>query len=78
MAFLTRSDPAKNLLRFYIVRLTPTLFGGWTLVREWGRCGSPGTVRVTSYEQYADAEKAAHVIIKRRLQHGYTERGLTE
>jgi predicted DNA-binding WGR domain protein len=66
MAFLTRSEPAKNLHRFYVVQLAPTLFGGWTLLREWGRSGSPGTVD--------EAEEAQRQIIKRRLQHGYSER----
>jgi predicted DNA-binding WGR domain protein len=46
MAFLTRIDPARNINRFYIVDVTPTLFGDWALVREWGRRGSPGTVRL--------------------------------
>jgi predicted DNA-binding WGR domain protein len=74
MASFTRADPAKNIHRFYLVHLAPTLFGDWTLCREWGRSGSPGTVRVTSFEHYADAEKAARQIIKRRLSHGYMER----
>jgi predicted DNA-binding WGR domain protein len=74
MAFLTRSDPAKNLYRFYVVKLAPTLFGGWTLLREWGRSGSPGTVRVTSFDRYDEAQKAEQRSIKRRLQHGYSER----
>jgi predicted DNA-binding WGR domain protein len=74
MAFLTRTDPAKNLHRFYVVRLAPTLFGDWTLLREWGRSGSPGTVRLTSFEQFDEAQKAQARAIKRRLQHGYSER----
>jgi predicted DNA-binding WGR domain protein len=73
MAFLTRAEPTKNLHRFYVVRLAPTLFGDWTLLREWGRSGSPGTVRLTSFERYDDAEKAERQIIKRRLNHGYTD-----
>jgi predicted DNA-binding WGR domain protein len=73
MAYFTRSEPAKNLHRFYVVQLAPTLFGSWMLLREWGRSGSPGTVRVTSFAQYDDAEQAARQIIKRRLQHGYSE-----
>ena len=72
MAFLIRTDPAKNLHRFYVVRLVPSLFGEWTLLCEWGRSGSPGTVRVTSFEQYADAQKAEQRTIKRLLRHGYT------
>jgi predicted DNA-binding WGR domain protein len=74
MAFLTRSDPAKNLHRFYVVQLAPTLFGDWSLCREWGRSGSPGTVRLTSFERFEEAEKAKARAIKRRLSHGYTER----
>jgi len=27
MAFLTRTDPARNINRFYVVDVTPTLFG---------------------------------------------------
>ena len=40
--------------------------------REWGRIGSPGTVRTTSFERQQDAQKAEQSIIKRRLSHGYT------
>jgi len=34
MAFLTRTDPAKNIDRFYFVDVTPTLFGEWAVLRE--------------------------------------------
>ena len=74
MAFLIRTDPTKKLHRFYVVRLAPTLFGGWTLLREWGRRGSPGTVRLTSFDRFEDAEKAERRAIRRRLCHGYSER----
>lgn len=36
-----RVDPARNMLRFYAIRIAPTLFGEWAVVREWGRIGSP-------------------------------------
>jgi predicted DNA-binding WGR domain protein len=45
MIKLTRSDPAKNMHRFYALQLAPSLFGEWILVAEWGRIGSPGTVQ---------------------------------
>jgi predicted DNA-binding WGR domain protein len=41
MAYLTRTDPTRNINRFYVVDITPTLFGEWALLREWGRRGSP-------------------------------------
>jgi len=40
-------------------------------MREWGRLGSPGTVRLSSYERPNEAETAEQRTIKRRLQHGY-------
>jgi predicted DNA-binding WGR domain protein len=71
MPFLTRTDPTRNIDRFYIVQVMPSLFGDWTVMREWGRRGSPGTMRLSSYEWRNDAETAEQSTIKRRLQHGY-------
>lgn len=74
MAIFTRTDRVKKRHRFYVVQLSPTLFGDWTLLREWGRSGSPGTVRVTSFDRYDEAQKEEQRTIKRRLQHGYSVR----
>lgn len=71
MAFLTRIDPTRNMDRFYIVAVMPTLFGEWAVLRECGRRGSPGTVRLSSYERRNEAETAERRTIKRRLQRGY-------
>ncbi len=48
MIRLTRSDPSRNMHRFYAVQLAPTLFGEWALVAEWGRIGSPREGEATS------------------------------
>jgi len=42
MIHLTRTDPARNMARFYTMALQPTLFGEWALLKEWGRIGSAG------------------------------------
>lgn len=78
MAFLTRTDPTRNIDRFYVVDITPTLFGEWAVLREWGRRGSPGTMRLSSYRRREEAQSAEQRIIKRRLQHGYLTRGQSE
>ena len=39
MIYLTKIDAARNLARFYSLDLQPDLFGGWALVRRWGRIG---------------------------------------
>ena len=56
--YLTRTDPARNMARFYQLDVQPTLFGEYALVREWGRIGSGGRVRSTPYPT-ADAALAA-------------------
>jgi predicted DNA-binding WGR domain protein len=40
------------------VQIVPSLFGDWTVMREWGRRGSPGTARMTDYPRRNDAETA--------------------
>ena len=44
-ARLIRCVPERNQNRFYQMIATPTLFGDWTLIREWGRRGSPDQLR---------------------------------
>jgi predicted DNA-binding WGR domain protein len=46
------------MARFYKLDVQPTLFGKWTLVREWGRIGRPGTVRVETLATRGTADIA--------------------
>lgn len=62
MVQLTRSIPVVNLHRFYSLHVAPTLFGEWALVMEWGRIGSPGTVR----ERLFDSEQSASAALEKR------------
>jgi predicted DNA-binding WGR domain protein len=39
---LTRIDPARNMCRFYRLDVQPDLFGGFTVVKEWGRICARG------------------------------------
>jgi predicted DNA-binding WGR domain protein len=73
MTYLTRTDPTRNMNRFYIVQVMPNLFGHWTVMREWGRRGSPGTMRLSSYRGRA-RRRTPMRMIKRRLQHGHEVR----
>jgi predicted DNA-binding WGR domain protein len=72
MAYLTRTDATRNINRFFVVDITPTLFGDWAVLREWGRRGSPGTLRVDSYRRQEEAQSPEQRTIKRRLQRGYS------
>ena len=51
IAYLEKVEPKQHMLRFYALRVAPTLFGEWTLIREWGRIGSPGTVRLEWFDR---------------------------
>ena len=56
---LTRSKPSSNLCRFYTMHVAPTLFGEWApLVAQWGRIGSPDTVREKLFQTHGLAEAA--------------------
>jgi predicted DNA-binding WGR domain protein len=57
--------------RFYAMHPAPTLFGGWDLVREWGRMGSPGTLRVSPFETLEESEHAFQNIEKQKRKRGY-------
>jgi predicted DNA-binding WGR domain protein len=46
---LHRTDQARHMRRFYLLGAQPDLFGNWSFVREWGRIGGPGRVRIDPY-----------------------------
>jgi predicted DNA-binding WGR domain protein len=71
MVFLTRIDPARQLQQFWLSMMTPTLLGGWLLVREWGRIGSPGTVQARSFDSEDEARRVERQGIRKRERHGY-------
>jgi predicted DNA-binding WGR domain protein len=73
---IERAAPTRNVNRFYVVDVTPTLYCEWAVMREWGRRGSPGTMRLSSYRRREEAQIAEQRTIKRRLQHGYRDRNV--
>lgn len=52
---LTRTDEARHRRRFYHMDVQPDLFGQWSFIREWGRIGQPGQVRVVPCPTEAEA-----------------------
>jgi len=55
---LIRVDPEKDMARFYKLDIQPTLFGEWSLIREWGRIGRAGTARLERYSTRGKADIA--------------------
>ncbi|MBS3954218.1 MAG: WGR domain-containing protein [Methylomicrobium sp.] len=69
--YLERHDPDKNLHRFYQMFVTPGIFGDWSLVREWGKVGSPGTVRKDWFDSKEEAKTAGNKLRVIKDRKGY-------
>ncbi|TCQ02430.1 putative DNA-binding WGR domain protein [Rhizobium sp. PP-F2F-G36] len=68
---LTRIDPARNMARFYMLALQPTLFGGVSVIRNWGRIGTQGQAKIETYDDGATAEDARSRIENTKRRRGY-------
>lgn len=71
--YLERHDPEKRMARYYAMGVVPTLFGEWALVREWGRIGSPGTVRADWFGTEEDAAAALARLAGQKARRGYCD-----
>lgn len=69
--YLTRVDASQNMARYYRMTLQPTLFGEWSVVREWGRIGRGGQVRATPYSSENSAVEAMTLIERQKYRRGY-------
>jgi predicted DNA-binding WGR domain protein len=65
---LHRIDPTRNMSRFYRLDLQPDLFGAWVVVREWGRIGRPGRLRLDPYP--TEPEAASRMQRQRAVKQG--------
>jgi predicted DNA-binding WGR domain protein len=70
---LHRIDPARNMARFYRMSSTPSLFGDICVVREWGRIGRPGRIRIDLYKAAEEAMAAREALSRVKRQRGYRD-----
>jgi predicted DNA-binding WGR domain protein len=68
---LQKRDPACNLHRYYILDLQPHLFGGWSVIREWGRIGHPGQMRVVLCDTREEADRVFGAKLCQKQRRGY-------
>ena len=74
---LERCDPARNMARFYVLTIEPTLFGDTALVREWGRLGQRGRRRLDLFAGRVQAVEALEAWLVRKTRRGYVRRNST-
>ena len=75
MIVLTRCDASRNMNRFYALHLQGDLFGGVALVKEWGRIGHPGTVRVALFPSGVEADAELSRTRESKRARGYAYAG---
>jgi predicted DNA-binding WGR domain protein len=68
---LRRVDPSKKMRRFYLMMVQRDLFGGASLVREWGRIGSAGKVQFSHYADEGQAVNALTDHVRAKRKRGY-------
>jgi predicted DNA-binding WGR domain protein len=71
LAYLEKIDPARKMSRFYAICVTPTLFGQWAVVREWGRIGQAGAVRENWLKSESEASAAGTKLRRQKERRGY-------
>ena len=68
---LERVDRTKNIARYYVLSVEPTLFAEWALVRRWGRIGSAGRTRIDLHFSPPLAQIALDTWLERKRRRGY-------
>lgn len=69
--YLRRIDPAQNMRRFYLLSIQPTLFGGASVIRNWGRIGMHGQAMMQTFDENVDADKAFAQLARSKGKRGY-------
>ena len=74
---LERVDPARNIARYYVLSIEPTLFAKHTLIRRWGRIGCLGRERLHFFggEDTTRAQVTLEMWLTQKRNRGYAPRG---
>jgi predicted DNA-binding WGR domain protein len=70
-AHLHRIDDARNMARFYSLTIQPTLFGGASLIRNWGRIGTKGQIKIETFDEPQEVDCAFIRLERAKRRRGY-------
>lgn len=70
---LHRIDLSQNMQRFYTLAIQPTLFGGASVIRNWGRIGSSGQTMMETFDTQEDADTALSRLERTKRRRGYRD-----
>ena len=68
---LRRIDPSQNMRRFYTLAIQPTLFGGASVIRNWGRIGTNGQSMMQTFDSNEEAVSASRRLESMKRRRGY-------
>lgn len=69
--YTERTDPSKNMARYYALEISESLFGEPCLTRRWGRIGASGQSLVHHFEKEGDAVRLFLDLIGEKRARGY-------
>ena len=70
---LRRIEPSQNMRRFYVLTLQPTLFGGASVIRNWGRIGTGGRSMMETFDRPKEADGALVRLERTKRRRGYRD-----
>jgi predicted DNA-binding WGR domain protein len=59
--------------RFYLLSIQPTLFGGASLIRNWGRIGTNGQTMMQTFDDSMHAGDAFGRLVRTKRRRGYDD-----
>lgn len=71
--YLERIDSTRNMARFYVMSVQPTLFGELSLVRLWGRIGARGRYKIETFSHPQGIAGARSRIERLKRRRGYQD-----
>jgi predicted DNA-binding WGR domain protein len=72
--YVERTDPVRNMARFYALSIEETLFGQTCVVRRWGRIGTEGKKVQHSFDTETEAVDLFLKLLRVRKMRGYLPR----
>lgn len=69
--YLQRPSLETDILWYFSVQIQRDLLGRWQVIREWGRSGSPGTLRHQPYDTLQEAIHSLETLRDELMSKGY-------
>jgi len=69
--YIERTDPSRNMARYYAMSIEPTLFGAACLTRRWGRIGTAGQEKAHHFQREEDAVHLFLDVLRQKRARGY-------